>query len=124
VGEVIGFPKPDIEPPHFCISAIWEDGRWQVDVIDFHDKSMSTPDMFRDIAEALFPIAGGLVSQAEAEEPTDKGFIVSNLSIFSSGIIDLRTQPLDNAKRRAWFGHALDTIKGSVLGKKKHKRKA
>jgi hypothetical protein len=56
--------------------------------------------------------------------PTDKGCIITNITIYSSGVIDLQTQPLDTPKRRTWLANALDTVKRDVLGKGKRKRKA
>jgi hypothetical protein len=123
MGEVIEF-KDFVDPPNFCISAIWTDDKWAVDVLDFHRPDMPTHAMFREIAEALVPIAGGLIHNAEGMVPTDKGCIITNITIYSSGVIDLQTQPLDTPKRRTWLANALDTVKRDVLGKGKRKRKA
>jgi hypothetical protein len=122
VGEVIEF-KDYATPPHFAISVIWQDNKWNVDVIDFHRPDMPTHEMFREIAETLIPVAGGLIHNAEALMPTDKGCMITNITIYDSGIIDFQTQPLNTAKRRAWFMHALDTIRADVETKWKRKRK-
>lgn len=118
MGEVVQFPVSD-EAPHFCISVVWDENRWNIDVIDFHNKALPTHTMFREIAEALIPIAGGLTHQAEALEPTEKGCIVSNVSFYSSGVIEFQTQPLNTAKRKAWFLAALDTLRKNVDRKKR-----
>lgn len=105
--------------PSFTVSAEHRDGAWYVNVEDFHDKGMSVADMYREIAEALPPLACGLIKSAEMANPTKRGFLFASISLFVDGTIQLHSRPLNSPKRKAWFMNALDKVKEHAMPKKR-----
>jgi hypothetical protein len=115
MGEIIELNNYKDMTPSFCISAqLMADGSWAIQVNDFYDDRMDSHAVFREIAEALIPIAGGLIHNAEELEPTKRGCIISNITIYTDGHIDYHTRPLDTPERKAWFLAALSKIRSHV----------
>lgn len=101
--------------PHFTISAeMAEDGTWTVSVTEFYDDQMDTHALYREIAEALIPIAGGMIHSAEDLEPTRRGCIISNITIYQDGFIEMRNPPMDTPERKAWLVAALNKVKRRI----------
>jgi len=65
-----------------------DDGRWQINV-SWYDKSVAGPEVFREVAEALIPISGGLIVAAEGIDPSTRGTIVANFNLYEDGNISL-----------------------------------
>ena len=114
MGEVVELNNYKDLTPHFAIGAHLVDGVWDVEVIDFYDNRMDVHAVFREIADALIPIAGGMVHHAEKLEPTTRGCIIANITLYAGGHIEFRTRPLDTEERKSWFLAALNKIKRNV----------
>jgi hypothetical protein len=121
VGEVIALTDYIEEcPAGFTINAVaGADGNWMVNVLEFHDHRMPTHEMFREIADAMIPIAGGFIHSAEALNPTERGCIVASIQLFSNGNIDFHSEPINTKERKAWFARALRKVSENVTGKKR-----
>jgi hypothetical protein len=115
MGEVLDF-IPGRNPPGFTLNAVRDEaGTWAVEVADFYDTRIPVHEMFREVADALIPIAGGMIHNAEQLEPTTRGCIVANMTLYEDGYIELRTRPIDTPDRKGWFAAALDKIKDGIL---------
>jgi hypothetical protein len=115
MGEVVELNNYKDMTPRFSLEATMdEEGSWRVAITDFYDDRMDTHAVYREIAEALIPIAGGMVHSAEDLEPTKNGCIMTSILLFQGGHIDFRSHPLDTKERKDWVCSALDRIKRNV----------
>jgi len=114
MGEVIEFEGKDRQPRFTITCRLDEEGSWLVTVDRFYDDGMPLHAMYREIAEALLPIAGGMIYSAEELEPTKRGCIVTNIALYENGHIDFHSRPFDTEERKAWFLDALKVIRKNV----------
>ena len=114
MGEIIAFEK-EVQRSSFTISAeIDDDGTWHASIDRFYHPSMPQSEVYREIAEALIPIAGGMLKEAEEIEPTKRGPLVIMIAMYQSGIIDFMSHEIDTSERVDWFSDALDALKRMV----------
>jgi hypothetical protein len=117
--NIIDF-KPKPTQSHFIIDAVQEpNDMWHVTIDEFHDHSLPPNQVMLEIAEALIPIAGGLVRAAEENVPTERGRMIANISIYDNGHITFQSDDIDTEERRAWFHEALNRIRDNFISKKK-----
>lgn len=115
MGEILEFKSSRDTTPHFSISArVDGKGDWVISVDDFYDNNMENHAIYREIADAMIPLAGGLIHTAEELHPTKKGCIITNITIFGNGDISLHLPPMDTPDRKQWMLSALDSIRRMV----------
>jgi hypothetical protein len=91
-----------------------EEGEWIISVSDFYDRSMEDHEVYREIAETIIPLAGGLVHSAEKLHPTKRGCVISYIAIYGSGDIEMHLPPMDTPDRKQWMLDTLDAIKRNI----------
>lgn len=75
--------------PSFRLDAKLDDRqRWDVGVA-YYDRSIPEPQVYREVAEALVEILGGLTVAAEGMDPSTRGSLLVNISLFEDGSVDL-----------------------------------
>jgi hypothetical protein len=115
MGEVVEFEDKKDRMPSFTISCrLDEEQSWHVTVDKFYDDRMEEHAAYREIAEALLVVMGGMIHSAEEMEPTARGSIVSNIALYKNGHIDFHSEPINTKERKAWFLEALKIIKKTV----------
>lgn len=118
MGEILDF-TPAEKVPAFTIQAHKDHvGVWCVSVPEFYDTKMPVHEMFREIADALIGIAGGMIHNAEALEPTSRGCIVTNISLYEDGYIELKTAELDTPEKKAWLIQAIENVRDGIIAGK------
>jgi hypothetical protein len=121
--NVMNSPKPDSVEKYFAISAHSStDGNWAIRVTEFYDPAKNEADIFREVAEHLTPIAGGMIHNAEEIEPTARGKLVVTINMFNDGTVDLISSPIKTAKQKSWFKFMLTNVIRDITGAKKRKR--
>ena len=118
MGEVLDF-MPAEKVPAFTLHAHKDgEGMWAVSVTEFYDSKVPVHEMFREIADALVGIAGGMIHNAESLEPTSRGCMMSHIALYEDGYAELKTAPLDTPARKAWLIQALENIRDGILAGK------
>jgi hypothetical protein len=121
MGEVIQLKQHDRNwSPDFIVSARkLKNGTFEVCVEEREDGQPMQPGaIYRRVADQLVVICHGLHTQAEEMLPTPRGKVISQVTLYEDGTMDMHTVPLSEPLQRQWIVSAFETVIKFIKSKK------